>query len=147
MSQAWATFARHGNPSFDGIPVWLAYNVKDRATMILEAKCRVVNDPFREERLTAVRHLSAARHRRPSDRQNAGPPLRRCIVVRLSGLTRKLKHVMEAVTPNAPERTEANYGTNNYFRLFKASFPKSHLQDSYCRQHSPSQFGLFMRLT
>jgi para-nitrobenzyl esterase len=51
MSEAWATFAKHGNPSFDGIPNWPAYDLTRRATMILDAKCRVVNDPFREERL------------------------------------------------------------------------------------------------
>lgn len=51
MSEAWATFARHGNPSFDGIPAWPPYNLTDRATMILDAKCRVVNDPERDERL------------------------------------------------------------------------------------------------
>jgi para-nitrobenzyl esterase len=51
MSEAWATFARHGDPSFDAIPNWPAYDLKTRATMILDAKCRVVNDPFRDERL------------------------------------------------------------------------------------------------
>lgn len=51
MSHAWAAFARTSNPSFDGIPKWPAYTLKDRATMILDAKCTVENDPFREERL------------------------------------------------------------------------------------------------
>ena len=50
MSQAWATFARSGDPSFGGIPRWLAYTLQTRATMILDASCRVVNDPFAAER-------------------------------------------------------------------------------------------------
>jgi para-nitrobenzyl esterase len=50
MSRAWATFARSGNPSFDGIPRWPAYTLDTRATMILDAQCRVVNDPFAPER-------------------------------------------------------------------------------------------------
>jgi para-nitrobenzyl esterase len=51
MSQAWATFARTSNPSFDGIPKWPAYTLEQRATMILNVHCEVVNDPDREERL------------------------------------------------------------------------------------------------
>ena len=51
MSKAWATFARTGNPSHDEIPDWPAYTLEQRATMFLDAECRVVNDPYREERL------------------------------------------------------------------------------------------------
>ena len=50
MSRAWATFARTSNPSFDGIPRWPAYTTDTRATMFLDAECRVVNDPFSTER-------------------------------------------------------------------------------------------------
>jgi para-nitrobenzyl esterase len=50
MSQAWATFARSSNPSFAGIPRWPAYTLDTRATMFLDAECRVVNDPFSTER-------------------------------------------------------------------------------------------------
>jgi para-nitrobenzyl esterase len=50
MSQAWATFARTSNPGFDGIPRWPAYTLEARATMYLDAKCRVVNDPYSSER-------------------------------------------------------------------------------------------------
>jgi para-nitrobenzyl esterase len=50
MSQAWATFARTGNPSFGGIPRWPAYTPDTRATMILNAECHVDNDPFSTER-------------------------------------------------------------------------------------------------
>jgi len=51
MSKAWATFAYTGNPSHDGIPIWPAYTLDRRATMILDAQCKVIDDPCREERL------------------------------------------------------------------------------------------------
>jgi para-nitrobenzyl esterase len=51
MSAAWAAFARTGNPSHPGIPAWPAYDVERRATMVLDAECRVAFDPFPEERL------------------------------------------------------------------------------------------------
>jgi len=44
-SAAWAAFARSSNPG------WPAYTLPERATMILDAECKVVNDPYREERL------------------------------------------------------------------------------------------------
>jgi para-nitrobenzyl esterase len=50
MSAAWAAFARTGNPSHPGIPSWPAYDTERRATMRLDAECRVVDDPFSEER-------------------------------------------------------------------------------------------------
>jgi para-nitrobenzyl esterase len=50
MSGAWASFARTGNPSHDEIPRWPAYTIEQRATMILDAECKVVNDPYSEER-------------------------------------------------------------------------------------------------
>src|SRR5579872_2236141 len=51
MSKAWATFARTGNPSWDGIPNWPAYTLDRRSTMILDAECKVIGDPYREERI------------------------------------------------------------------------------------------------
>ena len=51
MSRAWATFARTGNPSHEGIPPWPPYTLEQRATMFLDGECAVVNDPNREERL------------------------------------------------------------------------------------------------
>jgi len=51
MSRAWAAFARTSNPSHDEIPPWPAYTLEKRATMILDAECKVVNDPYREEHL------------------------------------------------------------------------------------------------
>lgn len=49
MSQTWATFARSGDPNNPEIPNWPAYNLKDRATMILDRPCYVENDPARQE--------------------------------------------------------------------------------------------------
>jgi len=49
ISEAWATFARSGDPSHPEIPKWPAYTVKHRATMILDIPCRVEFDPAREE--------------------------------------------------------------------------------------------------
>jgi len=51
MSKAWATFAATGNPSHDGIPKWPAYTLDRRSVMILDARCSVVDDPYKEERL------------------------------------------------------------------------------------------------
>jgi para-nitrobenzyl esterase len=51
MSRAWAIFARNSNPSHDEIPEWPAYTLSERATMFLDAQCRVVKDPYARERL------------------------------------------------------------------------------------------------
>jgi len=51
MSGAWAAFARTGNPNHKGLPKWPAFNTTERATMILDNHCEVVNDPYRAERL------------------------------------------------------------------------------------------------
>ena len=51
MSRAWASFARASNPDHDEIPHWPAYTLETRTTMFLDATCKVVNDPNREERL------------------------------------------------------------------------------------------------
>ena len=51
MSGAWAAFARTGNPNFEGIPHWPRYTLERRETMFLNAACRVVSDPWHEERL------------------------------------------------------------------------------------------------
>lgn len=50
MSHAWASFARNGNPGCEGIPEWPAYTLDKRETMFINAQCRVVGDPDREER-------------------------------------------------------------------------------------------------
>jgi len=51
MSALWAGFARTGVPHAEGVPEWPAYDLTDRATMWIDAECRVVNDPDQAERL------------------------------------------------------------------------------------------------
>ena len=51
ISAAWVAFARTGNPNHRGLPQWNPYDLKDRATMLLNYTCEVVNDPQRQERL------------------------------------------------------------------------------------------------
>jgi para-nitrobenzyl esterase len=50
MSEMWATFARTGHPAAQGQPNWPAYDLTRRATMEIDAQCRVVDDPFGKER-------------------------------------------------------------------------------------------------
>jgi para-nitrobenzyl esterase len=59
ISGAWVAFARTGNPSHKGLPNWPAFNTKQRATMILNNECEVVDDPNGEERraLAEIRHI------------------------------------------------------------------------------------------
>jgi para-nitrobenzyl esterase len=59
VSGAWVAFARSGNPSYPGIPPWPAYTLRDRATMILDDECKVVNDPGKEERLALAALMKA----------------------------------------------------------------------------------------
>lgn len=49
VQQAWANFARSGDPSEPGL-VWPKYDKKTRATMELGVKSRVVNDPNSAQR-------------------------------------------------------------------------------------------------
>jgi para-nitrobenzyl esterase len=51
MSGAWVAFARSGNPNHKGLPAWPPFSADERATMMFNNECRVVNDPYREERL------------------------------------------------------------------------------------------------
>jgi para-nitrobenzyl esterase len=50
MGSAWVAFARTGNPNHAGIPHWPAFTNQERATMIFNNECKVVNDPNGEER-------------------------------------------------------------------------------------------------
>ncbi len=49
MSEMWATFARAGNPGAKGQPYWPAYTPQRRATMMIDAQCKVEDDPFGQE--------------------------------------------------------------------------------------------------
>jgi para-nitrobenzyl esterase len=50
MSEMWSTFARTGRPAAQGQPSWPAYTTHRRATMEIDAQCRVVDDPYAAER-------------------------------------------------------------------------------------------------
>jgi para-nitrobenzyl esterase len=50
MSQMWSTFAKTGKPGAKGQPDWPAYDTSRRATMLINAECKVVDDPFGLER-------------------------------------------------------------------------------------------------
>ena len=50
MSAVWASFARNGRPDHPAIPAWPTYDAATRATMILDAQCRIENDPRAESR-------------------------------------------------------------------------------------------------
>jgi para-nitrobenzyl esterase len=51
MSQAWINFAATGDPNHADLPKWAPYSTDERATMLFDDPCRVVNDPFPEERV------------------------------------------------------------------------------------------------
>ena len=57
VSDAWIAFARTGNPNTPKLPHWPAFNVKDRATMVINNTSAVANDPLREKRLAMFRAL------------------------------------------------------------------------------------------
>lgn len=58
ISGAWVAFARTGNPNFHLLPNWPSFNTRQRATMILNNECDVVDDPHGDERreLRSVLH-------------------------------------------------------------------------------------------
>ena len=45
MGEAWASFARTGQPGHSGLPSWPAYSAKTRATMVFDSPSTVKNDP------------------------------------------------------------------------------------------------------
>jgi para-nitrobenzyl esterase len=50
MSEMWATFARTGHPGAKGQPVWPQYTPERRSTMMIDATCSIVDDPWGDER-------------------------------------------------------------------------------------------------
>jgi para-nitrobenzyl esterase len=50
MSEMWSTFARTGKPGAKGQTDWIPYDTDKRATMLIDAECKVANDPWRLER-------------------------------------------------------------------------------------------------
>jgi para-nitrobenzyl esterase len=50
MSRMWASFARTSQPSAAGQPAWPAYDLQNRATMMIASRCHVANDPYPAER-------------------------------------------------------------------------------------------------
>ena len=50
MSATWAAFAHTGGPDNASIPHWPAYDLSTRATLMLDAECRIENDPRGETR-------------------------------------------------------------------------------------------------
>jgi para-nitrobenzyl esterase len=50
MMDAWIAFARDGDPSTAELP-WAKFEASKRSTMLLDADCRVVENPREEERL------------------------------------------------------------------------------------------------
>jgi para-nitrobenzyl esterase len=61
MSGAWAAFARTGNPNHKGLPNWPVFKTDQRATMVFDNQCKVVNDPHGEERMALASIHPAAR--------------------------------------------------------------------------------------
>jgi len=50
MAEMWSTFAKTAHPGAKGQPNWPAYDTKTRATMEIDAECKVINDPYSLER-------------------------------------------------------------------------------------------------
>lgn len=50
IQDAWAAFARTGNPTHSNLPAWPNYDITRRATMIFDRVCYVMNGPHAAER-------------------------------------------------------------------------------------------------
>jgi hypothetical protein len=59
MSRAWVAFARSGDPNHGGLPRWEPFSADRRATMMLNNECRLVRDPYGDERLALAAIIAA----------------------------------------------------------------------------------------
>ncbi|MHA2127947.1 MAG: carboxylesterase family protein, partial [Promethearchaeota archaeon] len=50
MSDYWISFARIGNPNFDGLLNWPVYDKESRKTMVFDNNIEIVEDPLNLER-------------------------------------------------------------------------------------------------
>ena len=57
MSGAWVAFARTGNPNHALLPKWEPFSAASRQTMMFGHECRLLTDPYREERLAVEQGL------------------------------------------------------------------------------------------
>lgn len=53
MAESWIAFARTGRPAHPNLPDWPAFDTARRATMVLDAECRLVHDPRPHGRIWA----------------------------------------------------------------------------------------------
>jgi para-nitrobenzyl esterase len=49
MAELWTNFAKTGTPAAKDAPAWKAYNLNDRSTMRIDAKCEIINNRFTKE--------------------------------------------------------------------------------------------------
>ncbi|HJT86550.1 MAG TPA: carboxylesterase/lipase family protein [Bryobacteraceae bacterium] len=57
VSDTWIHFARTGDPNNPKMPHWAPFTAKDRATMVIDNTCKLVDDPLREQRVAMFRAL------------------------------------------------------------------------------------------
>jgi para-nitrobenzyl esterase len=65
MSGAWTAFARTGDPNHAGLPQWKPFDATERSTMVFDRECRVVHDPYGDER-RALKTIRDAQSDRPA---------------------------------------------------------------------------------
>ncbi|MFX1364712.1 MAG: carboxylesterase/lipase family protein [Promethearchaeota archaeon] len=51
MMSSWISFAQNGNPNHEGISKWNPYDIENRSTMFFGPEVKLVDDPFKEERM------------------------------------------------------------------------------------------------
>jgi para-nitrobenzyl esterase len=56
MANTWLAFARHGDPNHGGIPHWPTYDLAKRSVMLFDVPPKLVEDPFKSERVYMDRY-------------------------------------------------------------------------------------------